>query len=238
MQRPLFKLTNIAENLTQIQKNMQQYCNQYHRDNDSVQLLAVSKTKPASDIKQAYAAGQICFGENYLQEALEKIAELNDLPLEWHFIGAIQSNKTKDLAEHFDWVHSVDRLKIARRLSQQRNNTMKPLNICIQVNISNEESKSGVKLNELSALANEITTLKNITLRGLMAIPVKAQSINEQRAEFSKMRHALNDLQITYPKMDTLSMGMSNDMEAAIAEGSTILRIGSAIFGARDTRGL
>ena len=197
-------------------------------------MLAVSKTKPAEDIRSAYNAGQRCFGENYLQEALQKILSLHDLAIEWHFIGAIQSNKTRELAENFAWVHSVDRLKIARRLSQQRPESMSPLNICLQVNISEETSKSGLLLPELGALVAEVVQLPNITLRGLMAIPEKADTLSAQRATFAKIQQAFNTLQKMHAELDTLSMGMSNDMEAAIAQGSTILRIGTAIFGARN----
>jgi len=226
---------NIAENLHQIQRNITEFCQRYNRNPDQVQLLAVSKTKPAADIRAAFAAGQTHFGENYLQEALTKISEINEDSIVWHFIGAIQSNKTRDLAEHFDWVHSVDRLKIARRLSEQRPANMPALNICLEVNISEEASKAGLSLNQLEEMAAEIMPLPNIRLRGLMAIPAKADSLQQQRAIFSQLKQALLKLQIKYPQLDTLSMGMSNDMEAAIAEGSTIVRIGTAIFGARNT---
>ena len=226
---------NIAENLLQIQKNINNYCQQYDRSPDEIHLLAVSKTKPVEDIRTAYAAGQRLFGENYLQEALYKIREMSDLSIEWHFIGAIQSNKTRDIAEHFSWVHSVDRLKIAKRLSVQRPAEFAPLNICLEVNISEEESKAGFKLTELDLVIDEISSLPNLRLRGLMAIPAKARNVVEQRLIFSKMRLALNSLQKKHPQLDTLSMGMTNDMEAAIAEGSTIVRIGTAIFGARNT---
>lgn len=227
------KNVNIAENLQQIQQNITRFCLQYHRIPEEVQLLAVSKTKPAEDIRAAFNAGQLQFGENYLQEALNKITELSDLPIEWHFIGSIQSNKTRDLAENFSWVHSVDRLKIAKRLSDQRPSELPPLNICLEVNISQEDSKSGFALSELDQVANEISTLPNLNLRGLMAIPAKAEGLEEQRIVFSQMFHVLNKLQTIHPQMDTLSMGMTNDMEAAIAEGSTMVRIGTAIFGAR-----
>lgn len=226
---------NIAENLRQIQKNIVEFCQRYNRNPDEVQLLAVSKTKPASDIRTAFTAGQTHFGENYLQEALSKINEVNEDSITWHFIGAIQSNKTRDLAEHFDWVHSVDRFKIARRLSEQRPTNMPPLNICLEVNISEEASKAGLTLNQLEAMASEIMPLPNIKLRGLMAIPAKADSLQQQREIFSQLKQALLNLQKKYPQLDTLSMGMSGDMEAAIAEGSTIVRIGTAIFGARNT---
>ena len=229
---------NIAENLTQIQKNISDLCQTWQRKTEDVQLLAVSKTKPAEDIRAAFNAGQSCFGENYLQEAIDKIINLNDLNIEWHFIGAIQSNKTRELAEHFDWVHSVDRLKIARRLSQQRPQTLPPLNICLQVNISQEASKSGLSLKELPPVVDEVICLPNLNLRGLMAIPAQADNLDAQRAVFAQLRQALEKLQQTHPQLDTLSMGMSGDMEAAIAEGSTMLRIGTAIFGARNLTGL
>lgn len=225
---------NIAANIQQINARIHAFCRQYNRNPDDITLLAVSKTKPAEDIQSAFNAGQHCFGENYLQEALQKIQALHALAIEWHFIGAIQSNKTRELAENFAWVHSVDRLKIARRLSEQRPESMPPLNICLQVNISEETSKSGLMLNELSELVAEVAQLPNITLRGLMAIPAKADTLAAQRATFAQIQQALKMLQKTHPGLDTLSMGMSNDMEAAIAEGSTILRIGTAIFGARN----
>jgi len=226
----------IVANLQQIHADIDAYCHKYHRSPSEITLLAVSKTKPVEDIRAAFNAGQACFGENYLQEALEKIHSLDDLPIDWHFIGAIQSNKTHDLAENFSWVHSVDRLKIAKRLSDQRPESMPPLNICLQVNISNEESKSGILLAELDSLVAEVVKFPNIVLRGLMAIPEKTDTLAEQRAIFLQVREALNSLHAKYPSLDTLSMGMSNDMEAAIAEGSTILRIGTAIFGAREAR--
>jgi len=229
---------NIADNLAQIQHNILVFCEKYHRSPQDVQLLAVSKTKPAESIRQAFNAGQVRFGENYLQESIEKIHDLGDLNIEWHFIGAIQSNKTREIAENFAWVHSVDRLKIAKRLSQQRPESLPALNICLEVNISQEASKSGFSLSEIEPLIDEIISLPNIRLRGLMAIPAKAGSLNEQRETFAKMKHLLLALQKKHPQLDTLSMGMSNDMEAAIAEGSTMLRIGTAIFGARNIDGL
>ncbi|VXA92205.1 putative enzyme [Pseudomonas sp. 8BK] len=201
------------------------------RDCATVGLLAVSKTKPAAAIRQAFAAGTRNFGENYLQEALEKQAELSDLPLTWHFIGPIQSNKTKPIAEHFAWVHSVDRLKIAQRLSDQRPAHLPPLNICLQVNVSGEASKSGCNPDELPALAQAVTQLPNLRLRGLMTIPEPTDDPSEQRAAFARLRELQQDLNLD---LDTLSMGMSHDLEAAIAEGATWVRIGTALFGARD----
>jgi len=229
---------NIAENLAQIQQNISKYCQKYHRRPVDIQLLAVSKTKPVEDIRQAFNAGQLQFGENYLQESIKKIHDLNDLEIVWHFIGAIQSNKTRELAENFSWVHSVDRLKIAHRLSQQRPESLPLLNICLQVNISQESSKSGFSANEIEPVVDEIISLPNIKLRGLMAIPAKASTLKEQRKAFAQMKALFKRLQGKYPQIDTLSMGMSSDMEAAIAEGSTLLRIGTAIFGARNPSGL
>ncbi|MCW8934843.1 MAG: YggS family pyridoxal phosphate-dependent enzyme [Gammaproteobacteria bacterium] len=230
--------TNIAKNLMQIQHNISQYCEKYHRNPQDVHLLAVSKTKPTEDIRTAFKAGQVSFGENYLQESIDKINDLADLPIEWHFIGAIQSNKTREIAENFAWVHSVDRLKIAKRLSQQRADSLPPLNICLQINISHESSKSGFNIDDTEAAVNEIIKLPNLKLRGLMAIPAKADNFLEQRAIFSQMKTLLTKLQTQHTQLDTLSMGMSGDMEAAIAEGSTLLRIGTAIFGERNVAGL
>ena len=191
----------------------------------------MSKTKPSSALREAYAAGLRDFGENYLQEALEKQAQLSDLPLSWHFIGPIQSNKTRPIAEHFDWVHSVDRLKIAQRLSEQRPAGLPALNICIQVNVSGEASKSGCSAADLPALAAAIAALPNLRLRGLMAIPEPTEDRAAQDAAFATVRHLQEDLNLP---LDTLSMGMSHDLEAAIAQGATWVRIGTALFGARD----
>lgn len=200
----------------------------------SVRLLAVSKTWPSQALREAYAAGQAAFGESYLQEALEKVAALADLPLEWHFIGPIQSNKTRPIAENFAWVHSVDRLKIAERLAQARPETLPPLNICLQVNISGEDSKSGVAPEEAKILAHSIVGLPHLKLRGLMAIPRPTADIAEQRAQFRVLRKLFDQLNAEGLGLDTLSMGMSDDMEAAILEGATIVRVGSAIFGKRE----
>ncbi len=197
-------------------------------------VLAVSKTRSAEEIRTVHACGLEHFGENYLQEAMEKITALADLPLCWHFIGPIQSNKTQAIAEHFHWVHSVDREKIARRLSAQRPADMPPLQACIQVNISGEDSKSGVTLDALPALAEAVTPLPGITLRGLMAIPEPTDDFLEQRRAFAQLRRALEHLSEHIDGLDTLSMGMSADLEAAIMEGSTIVRIGTAIFGPRE----
>lgn len=204
-----------------------------HREG-KVQLLAVSKTKPIESINEIADLGQVAFGENYVQESLEKIALRPDL--DWHFIGPIQSNKTNPIANHFNWVHSVDRLKIAQRLSKQRPEHMAPLNILLEVNVSNEASKAGFNETDLMAVVPEILALPNLCLRGLMAIPQKAESLEAQRKPFKKMRALLSQLQEAYPdaQQDSLSMGMSADLEAAIAEGSTMVRIGTDIFGARD----
>ncbi len=200
----------------------------------SVQLLAVSKARSASEVREMALLGQLRYGENYLQEALQKIDDLQDISIEWHFIGPIQSNKSRAIAENFSWVHSVDRLKIAQRLHDQRPAGMAPLNICIQVNVSGEESKSGCSLDELSELATHIARLPNICLRGLMAIPHSSDSFEQQRIPFAQMRIARERLNSEGFKLDTLSMGMSGDLDAAIAEGATMVRIGTALFGPRD----
>lgn len=208
----------------------------YSRPEGSVRLLAVSKTKPLDAIKEAYAAGQTEFGENYLDEAIDKIQQLDSLDCEWHFIGAIQSNKTRPLAKYFSWVHGIEREKIARRLSQHRGESGRssPLNCCIQLNQDKEPSKAGISADELPALCQLIQELPNLTLRGLMVIPATRHSFEDQRSVFSEIASLFNDCRKSHPEMDTLSMGMSGDMEAAIAEGSTMVRIGTAIFGSRD----
>ncbi|HPV33036.1 MAG TPA: YggS family pyridoxal phosphate-dependent enzyme [Methylotenera sp.] len=199
-----------------------------------VYVLAVSKSKPAAAVREAYIAGQTMFGENYLQEALEKQAQLTDLPIEWHFIGPIQSNKTQAIAQHFSWVHSVDRLKIAQRLNDARPIDLPPLQICIQVNISHEESKSGVQPEALCALASEISHLPQLRLRGLMAIPAPTPDIEAQREQFKQVRRCYEALIAKGFDLDTLSIGMSDDYPIAIEQGATIVRIGAAIFGARQ----
>ena len=227
---------SIAENLNSVTERIVTACGAFERDPATVTLLAVSKTKPAGDLRAAYQAGQRHFGENYLQEALDKQAELADLDIVWHFIGPLQSNKSRDVAEHFQWMHTVDRLKIARRLSEQRPPHLPPLNICLQVNIDNEESKSGVAPEALPELARKVAELPNLRLRGLMAIPAPRGPAQDQREPFLQMAVLLADLQAQLPgqSLDTLSMGMSGDMEAAIASGATIVRIGTDIFGARN----
>ncbi|EJN38646.1 pyridoxal phosphate enzyme, YggS family [Pseudomonas sp. GM84] len=224
-------MSTIADNLSALAERIDSAARAVGRDPASIQLLAVSKTKPASAIREIHAAGVRDVGENYLQEALTKQGELRDLPLIWHFIGPIQSNKTKAIAEHFDWVHSVDRLKIAQRLSEQRPAGLPPLNICLQVNVSGEDSKSGCAPADLPALANAVAALPNLRLRGLMAIPEPTEDRAEQEAAFASLRQLQERLGLG---LDTLSMGMSHDLEAAIAQGATWVRIGTALFGARS----
>lgn len=224
-------MSTIAENIAKVRERIREAAQASQRNFADIGLLAVSKTKPADAIREAHAAGVCDFGENYLQEALEKQTQLADLPLIWHFIGPIQSNKTRPIAEHFDWVHSVDRLKIAQRLSEQRPAHLPALNICLQVNVSGEQSKSGCSPEELTALARAVVALPNLRLRGLMAIPEPTDDVAAQHAAFARLRQLRDELALN---LDTLSMGMSHDLEAAIAEGATWVRIGTALFGARD----
>ena len=226
-------MNNMRKNLNRVREQIVEAALAQKREPDSILLLAVSKKKPASDIRQAWELGQRDFGENYLQEALQKMEELEDLDITWHFIGAIQSNKTRNIAEAFDWAHCIDRAKIARRLSEQRPAELGPLNVCIQVNIDHESSKAGIELAELPELANAIHQLPGIRLRGLMTIPAPQESFELQRSAFAKLANALESLRQQGIDCDTLSMGMTQDMEAAIAEGSTLVRIGTAIFGER-----
>lgn len=223
-------MSTIATNIAKVGTRIREAAQAVARDPDEVRLLAVSKTQPAGAIREASDAGQRDFGENYLQEALEKQADLRDLSLCWHFIGPIQSNKTKLIAEHFDWVHSVDRLKIAQRLSDQRPPELPPLNVCLQVNVSGEASKSGCEPLDVPELAQAIAALPRLRLRGLMAIPEPTDDPAEQRAAFARLRQLQSELNLD---LDTLSMGMSQDLEAAIAKGATWVRIGTALFGAR-----
>lgn len=211
---------------------IQQACGRVQRDPASVQLLAVSKTHPSQSLREMYQAGQRSFGENYLQEALTKIDELQDLEIEWHFIGHVQRNKTKHLAEKFDWVHGVDRLIIAERLSSQRMYSRKPLNICIQVNIDGQDSKDGCQPDEVAELVKQISQLPNIRLRGLMVIPGPENSV--AFADAKTLFEQVKSLHARPQDWDTLSMGMSGDLDAAIAAGSTMVRVGTALFGARD----
>ncbi|AWM79717.1 YggS family pyridoxal phosphate-dependent enzyme [Gammaproteobacteria bacterium ESL0073] len=228
-------MSQISKNIELIKQRITQAATEAKRDLEQIHLLAVSKTKPVEAIEEAYQAGIINVGENYLQEALQKQSQLTALPLVWHFIGPIQSNKTKDIAKNFTWVHAVDRLKIAERLSHQRPSHLPELQICIQVNISNESTKSGCKSDEILALVSAIEALPNIKLRGLMAIPEPTEDTSLQREVFAKLRQLKDTIneQLSL-SLDTLSMGMSHDLESAIIEGATWVRIGSAIFGERN----
>ncbi len=230
-------MSSIEENLQQVRQRITRSCHDAGRPEQSVTLLAVAKTFGATDVRQAHAAGQCDFGENYVQEALAKIDPLSDLraQLRWHLIGPLQSNKTRVVAEQFDWVHSVDRLKIAQRLAEQRPATLAPLQLCLQVNISGEASKSGLLPGEVAAVAQAVAQLpaERVRLRGLMAIPEPAEDFEAQRLPHRALRELLATLNQTGLALDTLSMGMSADLEAAVAEGATIVRIGTAIFGAR-----
>ncbi|WP_333877758.1 YggS family pyridoxal phosphate-dependent enzyme [Methylobacter sp.] len=225
-------MTTITQRLKRIRSQISAAELAYNRRPGSVLLLAVSKTKPAEDLAVAYQAGQRHFGENYLQEALGKQQELGAYDITWHFIGPIQSNKTKPLAAHFDWVHSVDSLKIARRLSEQRPAHLPPLNICLQVNISDEQSKSGITLAELPELCEQVVKLPNLKLRGVMAIPAPQDDFEQQCLPYKTLYQAVAKL--GRPELDTFSFGMTGDLKAAIAEGSTIVRIGTALFGERN----
>jgi len=228
---------SIPENLEKVRQLISLYEEKYGRSDKAVQLIAVSKTHGADKVRTAFEAGQLHFGENYLQEALDKIDALQDLPLHWHFIGPIQSNKTRAIAESFQWVHSVDRLKIAQRLNDQRPSTLPPLNIMLQVNISNEDSKAGVSIDELEALASAVETLPRLALSGLMAIPEASNDVSTQRNNFRRLREARDRLLASgLHQCQQLSMGMSNDFEAAIAQGATMIRIGTDIFGPREAR--
>ena len=230
-------MDSIQSNIMQVRERIAAAAQQCGRDPDSVTLLAVSKTHRAEEIRTAAAAGCSCFGESYAQEAVAKMASLTDLPLQWHFIGPLQSNKTQLIARHFDWVHSVERDKIAHRLNEQRPLELAPLNVCIQVNISGEDSKSGVTTDQVAELATLIDELPRLQLRGLMAIPQPSDTddLDVHRRPFRHMRLLFEQLNRQGLQLDTLSMGMSDDLEAAIAEGATILRIGTAIFGRRST---
>jgi PLP dependent protein len=227
-------MTAIASNLQAVRLAIARAATQAGRDVGGVSLLAVSKTFPAAAVREAYAGGQRAFGESYVQEALDKMEELRDLGIEWHFIGPVQSNKTRAIAENFAWVHGVDRLKIAERLSSQRPHTLPPLQVCIQVNVSGEDSKSGVPLSEAAHVAQQVARLPGLALRGLMAIPAPATDPAAQRRPFAQVRELMQQLRASGLPLDTLSMGMSEDMDAAILEGATIVRIGSAIFGQRN----
>ncbi len=230
-------MNDIAHNLAQVRDKISAAATRCGRASEEITLLAVSKTKPASAIAEAVAAGHRAFGENYVQEGVDKIRhfqEQGNADLQWHFIGPLQSNKSRLVAEHFDWCHTVDRLRIATRLNEQRPAELPVLNVLIQINISDENSKSGIALSELDALAADVAALPRLTLRGLMAIPAPESSYERQFAVAQQMAVAFEALKARYESVDTLSLGMSDDMEAAIAAGSTMVRIGTAIFGARD----
>lgn len=230
-------MMNIQQNLNQIRQQITQHCRLAQRSADEVRLLAVSKTKPVEAILAAYQAGQTAFGENYVQEGVEKILffERQNIPLEWHFIGPLQSNKTRLVAEHFDWMQTLDRAKTAERLNAQRPHFKAPLNVLIQINISDESSKSGIQPAEMLTLAKQVQNLPHLCLRGLMAIPAPTNNIALQEQAFAKMHALFLQLQQALPDapIDTLSMGMSDDMPSAIKCGSTMVRIGTAIFGKR-----
>ena len=224
-------MSRITNNLMRVKQRLELAAQASNREPEEIELLAVSKTKPATDIAAAYQAGQRHFGESYCQEALKKQQALGAFDITWHFIGPVQSNKTKTLAAHFDWVHSVDSLKIAQRLSAQRPRALPPLNICLQVNVSGEQSKSGISLSELPQLCEQVAVLPNIKLRGVMAIPMPTEDFEVQRQPYKTLYQAVARLGSL--KLDTLSFGMSGDLNAAIAEGSTIVRVGTALFGVR-----
>jgi len=223
----------LFDNIATLLKRVRLSAEKSQRITGDITVIAVSKTQPVEAIRAAHRLGLTDFGESYLQEALAKMAELEDLPLTWHFIGPIQSNKARAIASHFDWVHSVERLKIAQRLNEHRPAQLPPLQICLQVNISGEASKSGTSLEELPQLVREVRHLPRLQLRGLMAIPARTAETAVQRTAFARVRQALEQVRALAPGMDTLSMGMSDDLEAAIAEGSTMVRVGTGIFGSR-----
>jgi len=228
-------MSKIAQNLAKIKERIEKAAQQCGRNPNEIQLLAVSKKCSAGDIRSACEAGITRFGESYLQEALPKISSLSSLKkVEWHFIGPIQSNKTRQIAEHFDWVHSVDRMKIATRLSEQRPAKLKPLNICIQVNISMEDTKSGIVAEAARDFAMQLADLPRLRLCGLMAIVERTSDQQRQRKMFSQLRGIFDDLNQNGLSLDTLSMGMTEDLEAAVMEGSTMLRIGTGLFGQRE----
>lgn len=228
-------MITIAERLKIAYDRIAKAIKNSHISGQKVALLAVSKTKPSTLIREAYHAGQRQFGESYVQEAVDKINELSELnDIEWHFIGPIQSNKSALVATHFDWVQSVDRIKIARRLNDQRPQNIAKLNILIQINIDDEDTKSGCTIDELPEIAAFVANAENLVLRGVMAIPKKSEATSEQQASFAKLHGCFTELKSQYPTIDTLSMGMSNDVEAAISQGSTMVRIGTDIFGPRN----
>jgi pyridoxal phosphate enzyme (YggS family) len=225
---------DIKSRLESVRSSITEALSDYSRPEGSTQLLAVSKTRTSDEITTAFNCGQTSFGESYLQEALTKINQLKDKPIEWHFIGRVQSNKTRSIAENFDWVHSIDKLKHAQRLNDQRPDSMEPLNICLQINIDDEKSKGGVQPEDATDLIQQINKLPRLHLKGLMTLPTPTNELGAQRQPFRKLRELRDQLATNDLPLDTLSMGMSDDMEAAIAEGSTIVRVGTAIFGPRN----
>jgi pyridoxal phosphate enzyme (YggS family) len=224
----------ITENLSKIRNEIRSAENEFQREQGSVNLLAVSKTRSVDEIMTAYNAGHRHFGENYCQEAAEKIKAIGQNEITWHFIGPIQSNKTSLIAQHFDWVHTIDRIKIARRLNESRPDDKAALNICIQINISDEESKSGITLDCVDDFIDEFSQFKRLKVRGLMALPAPSNNFEEQRAAFSTLKQTFSSLKENRTEFDTLSIGTTQDIRAAIAEGATIVRIGTAIFGPRN----
>ena len=227
-------MTTIPANLQAVLARISNAARKYGRNPADISLLAVSKTWPASAVREAASAGQQSFGENYVQEGIEKVTELAAQKLQWHFIGPLQSNKSRLVAENFDWVHSVDRLKIAQRLSEQRPDALQPLQVCLQINVSEEASKSGIALADVTMLAKQVALLPRLQLRGLMAIPAPLEDFALQRRAFRQVFEAYEQLKNVGLPLDTLSMGMSHDLEAAIAEGATLVRVGTAIFGERN----
>lgn len=227
-------MSSIKSNLERVRNQIGYTTKRFNRPADSVKLLAVSKTRPAADILEALDAGQRLFGESYLQEALDKIAKLTGRGAEWHFIGRIQSNKTRSIAENFDWVHSIVKLKHAKRLNDQRPEHLPPLNICLQIMIDNETNKAGMPPEQAKELIEQINELPRLKLRGLMTLPAPADGFEAQRVPFQKLRQLRDQLATTATPLDILSMGMSSDLEAAIAEGASIVRVGTAIFGPRN----
>jgi len=226
----------IATRLDNVHQRIHKAATKYGRPESAIQLLAVSKTRPAEDIRAALEAGQHCFGESYLQEAIEKIQQLTDTQAQWHFIGRIQSNKTKIIAEHFDWVHGLCSFKHAQRLNDQRPDNLPSLNVCLQINLSNEASKAGINPEDAAELAHSIQALPRLQLQGIMTLPAPAKTLEQQRHPFQALRKLRDTIKTNELPLDTLSMGMSNDLEAAIAEGATIVRVGTAIFGPRNIK--
>ena len=228
-------MIGVTENLSMLSDLLRKSAVDAGRDPASVRLLAVSKKQPLEKIREAIAAGQRDFGENFVQEGIDKIEALGDQKLNWHFIGHLQSNKTRAVAEYFDWVHTIDKFKTARRLSEQRPHSLKPLNACLQVNVDEEDSKSGVRPSEVAELASACSALPNLRLRGLMCLPAIRSEFEDQRKPFAVLRNLAEQLRDAGFDTDTLSMGMTADYRAAIFEGATMVRIGTALFGARDT---